>query len=211
MNTETTQREAYNYTLDRDRQGELIEWMKTYASTEITREDQASMNCGIFTDLEYMCNYLGDVLNINPDKAYLSLCIKGRNQCYHKFKSNNDQDVFSDIANMVSKGKRSINSQSKMATAAIKISLFNDVISTKFHTTKQTLKIGVDESRKCGIKTSHLNLYWTLTGLKYMSENESAYFVVEEDSLIDDVLRPLRKADKILNERKETLDAWMAI
>lgn len=208
--SEATYREAYDYEPDRDAQGEGIAWLKAHASAEITREDQASMNCGIFIDLLDAINYISDIEEINTNRAYVALCVKGRNRCYHEMQTNQG-DVFVDIAEYVSKGKRALDSPSKRAIARDTFTIFNDVKSTKFHTDRQTLKIAVDESKKCGVKTSQLNLYWCMVGLKYIIEDESMYQQYADKPLFEDALRPLWKADKILEERRGMLQAWMAI
>lgn len=205
-----THREAYSYEPDRDAQGEGIHWLKAHAGAEITREDQASMNCGIFTDLVDVCNYIGEVETINAQRLYIALCVKGRNLCYHEAKVNRI-DVFTDIEEQVSRGKQAIDSPSKRAVARQAFSIFNDVKSVKFNTDRQTQKVAVDESKKCGIRTSHLNLYWTLTGLEYIVENESTYNLLADEPLFEDALRPLRKTNMILEERRDMLKAWMAI
>lgn len=210
MTAEPTYREAFDNEPPRDAPGELIDWLKDHANTEITREDQASMNCGIFTDLEDTINYIGEVENINPSRLYVALCVKGRDQCYHISKVNRG-DVFTDIEEQVSRGKRSLSSPSKRAIARQAYTLFNDVKSTKFNTDKQTQKISVEYGKKGGIKTSHLNLYWTLTGLKYILKNEPSYMLYQGEPLFEDALIPLNKANINLNERRDMLNAWMAI
>ena len=202
--------EAFYHAPDRDLQGEGMEWIKAHANTEITREDSASMNCAIFVDLEEVCNYIGDVEKINQARVYVALCVKGRNRCYHEMQVNRG-DVFTEIEKQVSRGKRAIDSPSKRAIARQTFSIFNDVRSTKLNTDKQTRKIAVDYGKMGGIKTSHLNLYWTLTGLEYILENDFMYNTLANKPLFEDALIPLRKANEILEERRNMLNAWMAI
>lgn len=207
---EVVTREAYNHP-PRDAQGTVIERMKAHASTEITREDLATMNCAIFIDLVDVCAFIEDAEKLGNDRAYPALCDLGRDRCYHEFKRNDNRDVFSDITEMVSIGKRSVDSPSKRAAARTPMSIFDDVHTTKFRTTKQTLAIAVDHAKEIGIRTSHLNLYHALVGLKYLVENEPDYILLAEKTLFVDALRPLIKADRILNERRELLQVWMAI
>ena len=195
---------------NRDAQGEGIAWLKAHATAEITREDQASINCGIFVDLEEACNYIGDVEQINAQRLYVALCVKGRNRCYYAAKDNGG-DVFTDIEEQVSRGKRAIDSPSKRAAARQSVSIFNDVRSVKFNTDRQTRKIAVDYSKMGGIKTSHLNLYWTLTGLKYIIENDAMYQIYVDKPLFEDALRPLIRANQILEERRTMLNLLMDI
>lgn len=207
---EPAYREAYDYEPDRDAPGEGIAWLKSHAAAEITREDHASMNCGIFTDLEEVCNFIGDIENISAPRLYVALCVKGRNRCYHEALANHG-DVFTDIEYQVSRGKRAIDSPSQRAIARQALSIFNDVKSTKFDTDRQTQKIATDYSKMGGIKTSHLNMYWTLTGLKYIIEDETMYRSYADKPLFEDALRPLIRANTILEERKNMLNMWMDI
>lgn len=210
MNQQPTYREAFSHEPDRDAPGEGIEWLKAHANTTITREDQASMNCGIFTELVDACNYIGDVEHINAQRLYIALGAKGRNLCYHEMKVNRG-DVFTDIEEQVSRGKRAIHSPSKRAAARATFDIFNNMKSTKFNTDKQTQKVAVDESKKCGVKTSHLNLYWTLTGLEYIVNDEPMYMCYQDEPLFEEALHPLKKADIFLNERRDMLRTWMDI
>lgn len=206
--TDAVYREAFAFDPARDAQGEVVAWLKAHAADEITREDNASMNCAVYTDLEDVCNLIGDIEKINSQRLYVALCVKGRNLCYHEAKINHG-DVFTDIEYQVSRGKRSIDSPSKRAEAKRSVDIFNDVRSKKFHTDKQTRKIATDYSKMAGTKTSHLNLYWMLTGLSYLVENEQTYIDIGKSSLFEDALKPLIKANKILEERRDMLNAWM--
>lgn len=203
-------RAAHNYEPMRDAQGTIIKRLKDHASAEITREDFATMNCAVFTDLIDVCGFIEDIEKLGDDRAYPALCDLGRDRCYHAFKRDGG-DVFSDIAKMVSIGKRAIDSPSKRAAARTPVSIFNDVRTEKFRTSKQTLAIAVEHAKGRGIRTSHLNLYHALTGLKYLVENEPEYILLAEKPLIEDALRPLQKADIILEERRAQLQSWMAI
>lgn len=207
---EVVTRKAYNHN-PRDVQGTAIERLKAHADTEISNEDGTTMNCGVFTDLIHVCNYISEVEDIKEHRVYPAICSLGRDRCYHDFKHNGDRDVFTDIAHLIGVGKRSIDNPSKMSFATVKMPIFDDVRSTKFHTTKQTLAIAMETAKTSGILTSQLNLYHTLVGLKYMVENEPDYILIADKPLFVDVLRPLRKADNILKDRREQLQSWMGV
>jgi hypothetical protein len=196
---------------DRDVQGTALEKIKLFAELEITREDQATVNCALFTDLMYVCNYIGVVEQVKPFQAYLGMAIVGRDRCYHEYKSNNDQDVFTDIGDLTKVGKQAIANLSLMGAASEELHIFHDVKSTKFHTNRQTAKITSDLAEDYGIRTSHLYLYYVLKGLKYIVENEQTYIQHRDEPLFEDALRPLRRADRLLEERRDSLRAWMAI
>jgi hypothetical protein len=44
-----------------------------------------------------------------------------------------------------------------------------------------------------------------------MVENEPDYILIADKPLFVDVLRPLRKADNILKDRREQLQSWMGV
>lgn len=203
-------REAYDY-VPRYAQGSLIERMKVHASTEITREDFSTMNCAVFTNLLDVCSFIEETEKIGYDRAYPALCDIGRDRCYHEFKRNGERDVFSDIADLISTGRKSIDNKSKRSAARCHISIFDDVRSAKFRTTKQTVAIAVEHSKDRGIKTSHMNLYYTLVGLKYLTENEADYILLSEKILFRDTLYQLVKANETLNERRKLLQSVMTI
>ena len=208
---EPTHRMAYDYTPDQEAPGEGIEWLKEHATTEISREDSASMNCAVFTEVIEAVNYIGDVEDINPYRLFVALCVKGRNLCYHEMKLNHG-DVFTEIAEQLSRGRRAMHSPSKRAAARDNtFKIFNNTVSTKFNTDRQTTKIASDEAKKCGVRTSQLNLYWTLTGLKYIVNNEPMYILYRDESLFTEALQPLEKANTLLNGRRDMLKAWMSI
>jgi hypothetical protein len=196
---------------DRDAQGTALDKIKHFANLEITREDQATVNCGIFTDLSYVCNYIGVVEKVKPHQAYLGLAVIGLDRCYHEYKANNDYDIFTDIGDMVKVGMLAIGNLSLMGVASESIELFHDVKVVKLHTTRQAAKITSDLAKDYGIRTSNLHLYHSLKGLEYIVNNEQPYINQQDEPLFEDALRPLRRADRLLEGRRDLLKAWMGI
>lgn len=190
-------------------QGSLIEQMKTYANTEIDRKDFATMNCTTFTDLMDICSYIEEVENIGNARVYPALCDVGRDQCYRKFKHNGDRDVFSDIADLLSICRRSIDDPSLRCVTDYRVPIFNDMRTTKFRTTKQTLATTVEQSETIGIKTSHINLYYALSGLKWLTDSEDDYILLSEKTLFVDALRHITRTNDVLNEYRKMLQSWI--
>jgi hypothetical protein len=155
--------------------------------------------------------YIEDIEELGNNRAYPALCNIGRDRCYHEFKRSGERDVFTDLADVMTIGRRAIDSPEKRRAVRNSTPIFNDVHTSKFRTTKQTLAIAVEHTKKCGIKTSHMNLYYTLVGLKYLVENESDYILLADKTLFKRALLPLVEANEILDERKHLLQVWMAI
>jgi hypothetical protein len=191
-------------------QGEAVERLQKYAAEEITREDYATMNCAIFTDLIYACNYIGEVNAVKEHQVYPALRRIGQERCYHAYRVNGNRDVFSETAKYLSIGRRSLD---PMKQEAVRVSapIFNDVHTKKFSSSRQAVKISADSSTEWKIQTSHLNLYHALTGLQYVVINEPDHAEIMDEPIFDDPLRVLRKANMRLNGRKEQLKAWMGI
>ena len=192
-------------------QGEAIERLQRYAAEEITREDFATMNCATFTDMNHVCSFIGETHCIDSDdRVYTALRTLGAKRCYHEYRRNNNHDVFSEIAKLVKAGKTSRNF-SKREAAQVNVMIFSDVHTKKFGSSRQDVKIANSSAGAWRIQTSHLNLYYALTGLKYIVENEPAHIDLRDDPLFDDPLRVLTKANMRLNDRKEYLQVWMGI
>lgn len=201
---EVATRGSYSYEPERDAQGTAIERVKAYARTEISNEDGTTMNCGIFTDLMYVCNYISDVEHIKERRVYMALCTLGRDRCCSEFQTNGS-DVFTDISRLMSVGRRAVDDPLKMKITRTHVPIFDDIHTKKFRTSKQILAKSVDRANECAVKTSHMNLYYTLVGVKYLVENDPDYILFADTPLFTDVLRPLLKVDKILSKRRDMI------
>ena len=201
-------RKAYSYEPKRDTQGTAIDRLRSHADMVIANEDATTMNCGVFTDLLYVCNYIRTAENIKEKRVYPALCSLGRDRCYHEMKVNGG-DVFTDIADMVKIGRMSIDNTSMMDDTLGGITIFKDVKTVKFRTTKQTLEIAVENAGDYGIKASDLNLYHTLAGLKHIVNNEPDYILLADKPVIKDTLQRLTRADNVLADNRERMRSWL--
>lgn len=200
------------YSRNRDEQGSVIERLKSFASEEISREDFTTINCAILPDITNMCGHLGAAHNIKSvDRVYTGLCKLGRVRCYHEYRVNGNHDVFSDISKLIMTGKTSL-SESKRNVANTPTLIFDNHLHTK------KFGISIDDyglikklSDNWMVRMSHLNLYHALTGLKHIVDNEPDYILIRDEPIIDDPLRVLSKANRMLNDRRTMLKAWMTI
>lgn len=209
MNTEPTYREAFSSEPDRKPQGFYIDQMKSHANAEIANEDATSMRCSTFTDFELSCIYIGANEHIRKDRVYPALGMIGYNWCYHDFKSNMG-DVFSDISSMLNT-LRVTRDRDVLLAASTDFQLFTDVRSMQYRVTRAVNEVALKQATESGVKTSDLNLYHALHGLKVIIENEPAYIFENTHPIIDEALRTLRRADKSLLYRQKSLKALMTI
>lgn len=184
-------------------QGHYIDQMKEHSEIVILNDDATTMNCATFTDFELLCNHIGDEIEIRIDRVYPALRYIGYNMRYHTMRLNGG-DVFTEIKEFVRRFRSSMD-RDMLLTVSSGTPIFHDVKMKKVRVSKQTSTITIDDAADAGIRTSDLNLYLALTGLKTIVENEPYYILHRSDDLIVDVLRILNKADKSLLHRKETL------
>lgn len=194
----------------REAQGDAIERLQKYAGEEIEEEKATTMNCAVFTEILDVCGFIGETHLIKEHRVYPGLRKIGEDRCHHEYRRNNNRDVFTETAKLLRTGRKSLNA-SKRAAARVSVPIFNDVHTKKFRVHSDTLGRSVDKATDCSIQTSHLNLYYTLTGLKYICENAPDYIEVRDEPLFDVPLQKLTQTNVMLNERKEMLQAWMGI
>lgn len=205
---EVATRGSYSYEPERDAQGTAIERMKAHADVVIAKDDATTMNCGIFTELLYVCNYIRAAENIKEKRVYPAMCSLGRDRCYHEMKVNGG-DAFTDLADMIKIGRMSIDNTSMMDDALGGIAIFKDVKTMKFRTSQQSLAIAVENAGEYGVKTSDLNLYHTLMGLKYIVNNEPDYILLADKPVIKYTLQRLTMADDVLARHSERMNSWL--
>lgn len=186
-------------------QGHYINQMKEYASTEIPNVDAISMNCSLFSDFIYTCNYIGVKEDIKLDRVYPALRLIGYNKCYHEYKLNGT-DIFSDIHTLVNKCMLSFD-YDDMKFASESRPFFDDVKTKVYRVNKSVAAVVVTRAKQCGIRTSDLNLYHALQGLKLLVENDIEYIEICNKEIVADSLIRLVKADKSLLKFKSRLGA----
>lgn len=182
-----------------------IDQMKDHASEEIPNTDAATMNCSIFNDFIYTCNFIGVKERMREDRVYPALRMIGHNRCYHEYKLNR-RDVFSDIHALVEKCKLSFDYDA-MEFASTPSSFFNGVKTKVYRVDKRVSAIAVKRAEECGVRTADMNLYHALYGLKTLVEREPDYILLADNAIVVDSLKVLDRADKSLLLQKRFLEA----
>lgn len=200
---------AYNYDPGDYPPGYFTNQMREHANMEISNEEAMSMNCATFTDFNSLCGLISVIENIRRDRVYPALRYLGYNRCYNAFKTNGS-DVFSETEELL-RGCMVSHDLDKMRMAQQQAPIFVDVRTKKYRVSKTVSVIVVKQAESSGLKTSHLNLYHALQGVKVLVEYEAEYFSMKDDTVVDDALRVLYRADKSLESRRKQLKAWLAI
>lgn len=198
-------REAYDYDPDRKAQGHYLNQMKAYANTEITNDDAATMRGASFRAFDFVCRNITRTQGIRKDKVYPALRLLGYNRCYNAKKSNYGEDVFSEISRLVQDAESQLNYANMMRMEATRG--FIDVTMTRknYRVEASTQKIALDTSDEAGIRTSELNLYHAMHGLKVLTEEEPDFIILRENEIIVGVLEVLTRAEQGLIAYKEDL------
>jgi hypothetical protein len=199
-------REAFSYEPNRKPQGYFVNQMKEYATTEITNDDAATMKGATFRAFDFVCKNITRTQVIRRDRVYPGLRMLGYNWCYNRMKSNFGEDVFTQISSLVEEVESQLNYNNMLRSEVARG--FIDVTMTKknFRVTSQAQKLSLDKADSAGLRTSELNLYYAMHGLKVLIDNEPDFILLRENEIIVDVMRVLERAESGLMGYKNELE-----
>lgn len=190
-------REAYDSTPDRKPQGFYIDQMKSHAKIEIAEENAARMRCASFREFDFVCRNITATTGIRKDRVYPSLRVIGYNWCYHDFKSNIG-DVFSEIEERIRTSDSVLNYDAMMQSETPREFIATKTNRKVYRVTKQVREVTLKQSEPCKIRTSDLNLYHAMSGLKVLIENEPDFIMLRENEIVEDVMRVLWRSERSL-------------
>jgi hypothetical protein len=206
MNTEPTYREAFSSEPDRKPQGFYIDQMKAYGRAKIEEEDSARMKCATFTALDFVCRYITATEGIRKDRVYPGLRLLGYNWCYNEKMSNFGEDIFTQIAELRRTSEVTLNYTSMILSTGTR-TIIDGLLNRKlFRVAKPVQKLAIDCADSAGIRTSELNLYHAMYGVKVLVENEPDYILLRENEIVDDAMRVLHRTDQTLVGYKRELE-----
>jgi hypothetical protein len=197
MNTEPTYREAFSSEPDRKPQGFYIDQMKSHANIEIAEEDAARMRCSSFREFDFVCRNITATTGIRKDRVYPSLRMIGYNWCYHDLKSNMG-DVFSEIEERIRTSDMVLNYDAMMQSETPRDFITTKMYRRVYRVTKPVREVALKQAEPCKIKTSDLNLYHAMSGLKVLIDNEPDFILLRENEIVEDVMRVLRRSERSL-------------
>lgn len=189
----------------RDPQGTYIYKMKKYADEPITREKASTMRCASFKALDFVCRYITSTVGIRKHRVYLSLRKLGSDRCYSEFKRNHNADVFSEIAALRKIESACLNYDVMMRSEDTRRFIAADTKSKVYKVDDQVSTIVGGMADDAGIRTSELNLYHAMHGLKVLIENEPQFDMIAENEIVEDVLNVLNRAERSLVAYRDDL------
>jgi len=191
--------------IPRNAQGEYIERMKEHAATVIPNDEASNMRCASFRAVDLVCTYITRTYGVKKHRVYPALRYLGYNQCYHKKKVDGG-DVFSDIARMVGISESTLD-YDVMGRSATQRTFIHAVTDRRLYRVPDSIKTRMmEESENAGLRTSDMNLYYVMTGVKVLVENESDFYLLRENEIIGDVLRVLSRTDRSLEAYRNELE-----
>lgn len=190
-------REAFSHDPDREPQGSYIQKLKDHASIEITRENAATMRCASFKAFDFVCRYITSTIGITKHRVYPALRQLGDDRCYHLMKVNRG-DVFTDVTEMLDMESSRLDYDVMMRIDETRRFINANVHSKVYKVTAQTQTVALKLANGAGIRTSELNLYHAMHGLKVLIENEPQFQMLEENEIVVDVMNVLGRAERSL-------------
>lgn len=203
--SEATYRGAYDYEPSRDAQGSYIDKMKRHADEPITRDNASTMRCASFKAFDFVCRYITSTVGIKKHRVYLALRKIGADACYSEFKRNHNKDVFSEIAYLLKVESAQLTYDVMMRSDDYRKIITADTKSKVYNVDDQTSTIVVGMADGAGIRTSELNLYHAMRGLKVLIENEPQFSLIADNEIIEDVMSVLGRAERGLIAYRDDL------
>lgn len=198
-------RTATTYEPARKHQGFYTNQMKEHALIKISRDEAATMRCASFKGFDYICKYITRTEGIRKDKVYPALRMIGYNKCYHDMKTNLG-DVFTDITELIKLSEMSLNYDAMIRTDVKRSFINTDTYTKVYKVNDQAKAIALDTANDTEIRTSDLNLYYAMHGLKVLVENEPDFILMRDNEIIIDVLKILNRSDRSLLQYKHDLE-----
>ena len=189
----------------RDPQGSYIDRMKRHADEPISRDNASTMRCASFKAFDFVCRYITATVGIKKHRVYLALRKIGGDACYSEFKRNHNSDVFSEIAYLLKVESACLDYDVMMRSDDTRKIITADTKSKGYKVDDQTSTIVGGMADGAGIRTSELNLYHAMHGLKVLIENEPQFSLMRDNEIIDDVMSVLGRTERSLIAYRDDL------
>jgi len=198
-------RAATTYEPAQKHQGFYIDQMKDHALIKISRDEAATMRCASFKGFDYVCKYITRTEGIRKDRVYPALRMIGYNQCYHNMKINLG-DVFTNIIKLIKSSEAILDYDVMMRTDVKRTFINTDTYTKVYKVNDQVKAIALETADNAEIRTSDLNLYHAMHGLKVLVENEPDFISKKDNEIIQDVLKILNRSDRSLLQYQRDLE-----
>lgn len=189
----------------RDPQGSYIDKMKRHADEPIPRDSASSMRCASFKAFDFVCRYITATVGIKKHRVYPALRKLGSDRCYNEFKRNHNTDVFSEITNLLRIESACLDYDVMMRSDDSRKIITTHTASKVYNVDDQTATIVGGMADGAGIRTSELNLYHAMHGLKVLIDNEPEFSLIADNEIIDDVMSVLGRTERSLIAYRDDL------
>lgn len=181
---------------DREVQGYYIDKIEALAKAQIEGSEETRMRCTTFKEVDATCLHIGKQLKIKRHQVYPALNIIGRDKVYNMFKTSG-QDIFDDIKELRDRSMDLSYSSINMMDE-LKRFVPATTIPKSIRVTRQTSQRAQDTAADAGIRTSELNLYYTMHGIKILIEVEPQFMGLVDNEVVQMIMSVLRRSENSL-------------
>jgi len=185
--------DGQRYAPEKEVQGYYTEKVKALAKTTIEGKDEAGMRCATFKEIDATCRALGQIMQVKRHKMYPALNIVGRDKVYSQFKVDGT-DVFADIKELRER-KFDLSYSSMVVVDEVKRFVPTTLESRTQRVTRSTKRRAQDIADDAGIRTSELNLYFVMHGIKTLIEVEPNLMHLQDNEVVMTIMRVLRESE----------------
>lgn len=182
----------------------IIEQMKDYALTKMSRDDSSTMNCGTSKHIEILCRHISACEGIKYTRVYPALRLMGYNHRYHKLKDGHS-DILYDISNAVHKCYV-LDNPFIIDYVSNDTIVFGGMRSVKYRIEDRDIGIATTDAYNCGINVSELNMYNVLTGINILVSTEPYYIGINNTAIIRPIIKTIENIDDMLQDRLDAIN-----
>ena len=183
--------------------GYYIDKIRSIASEKIEGKDEARMRCATFKEVNAVCRELGQRLKIRRHRVYPALNIVGRDKVYNQFKIDGS-DIFSDIKELRER-RFNLSYSSMIEMDEVKRFIPTTVDSVTQRVTRSTKRRAQDIADDAGIRTSELNLYFVMYGMRTIIEVEPQLMYLADNEIVNHIMGVLRESEDNLQRYCKSL------
>lgn len=183
--------------------GGYIEQIHAYANTRISAEESRTVRCATFNELDFVCDGIAAMEEINPTRMYPALRLIGYNHRYHNMKCG-DPDPLFEMANIV-KSCRVLFKSNITRYANTNDVAFGETRTAVFRMHSDAIAVTDKDARYCGIRVSQLNMFNVLDGINVLIENEPDYTLLKDNEMFNQIVSRYTEIKQALRWKVESL------
>lgn len=185
----------------------IVDQIKTYTNTKISNDDVGYVKCSTIDDLDIICGFISANENVIQSRVYPALRLIGYNDRYHQFKLDK-HILFEDRAVLIKRCKLALN-RNIVEMMSTTTDVFKGTRKKTYRIDKMAVAVTVKDAERYNIKTSDLNLYYALHGLRILVANEPDYMLLKDHEYFVGALTTLSHAEDSVKWNIQTMETML--